>query len=222
VRGAIAVQPATAINPFIRIKGYIARPTLSTRRAAMLCLLSVIGAVDARAQDVIEWSPGERLAVQDFRGRPPANAGSASLSWLNIEAEWECQAGALFATARATFIPSRSWWRGSQRFASIASRRSSSPRADRSVMQLDMQLLEHEQLHFDIAELAARKLRTRFDVFKDACEGEDSERIREMVAGVDRELHGEQQRYDRETKHGTDPRAQDQWRKRIRALLNKK
>jgi hypothetical protein len=41
-----------------------------------------------------------------------------------------------------------------------------------------------------------------------------------MVQEVDRELQEEQSRYDRETSHGANMRAQDQWKRRIRALLN--
>lgn len=220
---SIGERRSSNIYPFIRIKGYIARWALSNWPVAVLCALGCLCAADVGAQDAIDWTPDARLAIRDFQGRPPVNAASASLSWLNIEAAWECQAGALFATARATFDPSRSWWRGS-RMAGIGARRSSARRAraeaERSVVQLDLQLLEHEQLHFDIAELAARKLRSRFDAFKDACEDEeDSERIRKMVADVDREMHDEQQRYDRETAHGIDVRAQDRWRKRIRTAL---
>jgi hypothetical protein len=220
---SIVDRRSSIVYPFIRIKGYIERSALSNAPVAVLCALGCLCAADARAQDVIDWSPDARLAIRDFQGRPPVNAAGASLSWLNVEAEWECQAGALFATARATFDPSRSWWRGS-RMASIGARRSSARRAraeaERSVVQFDLQLLEHEQLHFDIAELAARKLRARFDAFKDACdEQDDSERIRKMVADIDREMYAEQQRYDRETAHGINVRAQDHWRKRIRALL---
>jgi hypothetical protein len=41
-----------------------------------------------------------------------------------------------------------------------------------------------------------------------------------MIVRADRELQEEQQRYDRETSHGLNARAQDQWRRRIRSLLN--
>ena len=209
---------APAIYPLIRIKGYIDDCGLSNTGAVALCLF-LSSAADARAQAVIEWSADAKLTIRHFQGRPPINAASASLSWLNVEAGWECQAGALFASARATFDPSRSWWRGALRGGPGSARRARAEAA-RSIMPLDRQLLEHEQLHFDIAELAARKLRSRFDALRAACDDDDgSERIREMVATVDRELHAEQQRYDRETAHGLDARAQDQWKRRIRARL---
>jgi len=92
--------------------------------------------------------------------------------------------------------------------------------ARRNIMQLDRQLLDHEQLHFDLAELAARKIRKRFGEFKDAClDPGGTEPIQTMVIEADRELQEEQSRYDLETGHGTNMRAQDQWAQRVRALL---
>jgi hypothetical protein len=74
------------------------------------------------------------------------------MSWIHIETEWECKDGTLTAMARATFDPSRSWFRRSQ-----------------NPMELDIQLLEHEQIHFDIAEVAVRKIRATFQTFTSAC-----------------------------------------------------
>jgi hypothetical protein len=191
------------------------------------CLAGLLWAASvANAQAPIEWSPERKLTKADFQGRTPPQAVNASLSYLHIEASWECVVGDLFATARATFDPSRSWWRTmyGNVWGSAADRTSASrtqAQARRNVMVLDAQLLEHEQLHFDLAELAARRIRKRFEGFKDACaEPGGAEPIQAMVLEIDRELQEEQSRYDRETSHGANARAQDQWKRRIRALLN--
>jgi hypothetical protein len=193
----------------------------------LACLLAVLcGFSVGLAQEAIEWSLERRLARDDFRGRVPAGAQNAALSWLNIDAFWECQDAILVASARATFDPSRSWWRSTHgRVWGPAGERMSSGRAQvearRSVVQRDSQLLEHEQLHFDLAEAVARKIRMRFNDFRNACsEAGGTDPIREIVEQADRELHEEQQRYDRETSHGLNARAQDQWKRRIRTMLN--
>lgn len=191
------------------------------------CLLGLVcAAVPALAQEAIEWSPQRKLTKADFRGRVPASAPSASMSWIHIETEWECEGGALVATARATFDPSRSWWRPS--LGSVwgnAGERMSSSRAQQnarlSALERERQLLEHEQLHFDIAEATVRQIRARFQQFKDACaEPGGTDPIQQMIVDSDRALQEEQQRYDRETGHGVDARTQDAWRRRIGALLN--
>lgn len=191
-----------------------------------MCLLAVLCAAPAGlAQEAIEWSPERRLAKDDFRGRVPANAANASLSWISIDAEWECEGEELVATARATFDPSRSWWRSSHgNIWGSAGERMTSSRAQqearRSVMQLDRQLLEHEQLHFDIAEVNVRRIRARFVEFRHVCADPGGTRpIQQMIARADRDLQEEQQRYDRETSHGVDVRAQEQWKRRIGAVL---
>ena len=88
-------------------------------------------------------------------------------------------------------------------------------------MEIDIQLLEHEQLHFDIAEVTVRRIRMRFLDFKDACgEAGDTDPIRQMIVDADRALGEEQERFDDETGHGLNARVQDQWKRRIGALLN--
>jgi hypothetical protein len=189
---------------------------------AALCVASV-----AAAQGVIEWSAERRLAQSDFKGRVPPNAPNSSLSWLSIDASWQCESGALVAAVRATFDPARSWWRsadgniwdGSERTRGVSRTR---VEARRSVMQRDMQLLEHEQLHFDIAELAVRKIRKRFGEMKDSCaEPGGTETLQHEITEIDRDLQEDQRHYDRETNHGTNAVAQDRWKRTIRQQLDR-
>lgn len=191
------------------------------------CLLAVLGAAAVGvAQEPIHWSVERKLTKDDFKGRVPAATEHASLSSINIDAEWECEGTTLVSSARATFDPSRSWWRYSQgNIWSGAGDRVSSSRAQqdarRNLMDRDLQLLEHEQLHFDLAEAVVRQIRARFADFKNACaDPAGTDPVRAMIAQADRNLQEEQQRYDRETRHGTNARAQDQWKRRIRAMLN--
>ena len=196
------------------------------RIIACLLALCCAAAATGLAQESIEWSVARKLTKVDFQGRVPAAATNASMSAIAIETSWECEGGALVTAARATFDPSRSWWRNSQGgvWGNAGERASSSQvqqSARRNVLQRDSQLLEHEQLHFDIAEVTVRKIRARFADFRNACaEAGGTDPIQLMISQADRELQAEQQRYDRETAHGIDARAQDQWKRRIQAQLN--
>lgn len=182
-------------------------------------------ALVAQGSYLIEWSSQRRLKRDDFQGRPPASAANASMSWIHIDTSWECSDGKLVATAQATFSPSQSWWRtGTSNIWGDAETMRDASRAQlearRSADQRDAQLLAHEQLHFDIAEVAARKIRARFGEFKNACtEPGGTEPIQQMVAEIDQDLQEEQVRYDRETSHGINLRAQDQWAQRVKRLL---
>ena len=87
-------------------------------------------------------------------------------------------------------------------------------------MHRDAQLLQHEQLHFDLAEIATRKIRQTFAELKGSCAGEGgSETVQQAVTQIQRDLEDEQRRYDRETAHGTNEAAHAQWFGRVRKLL---
>ena len=156
------------------------------------------------AQAIIEWSSDRRLTKDDFRGRVPRFASMASLSAVGLEVEWRCEDDALLGMVRATFDPGRSWWRP----------------GDARGYRADSQLLEHEQLHFDLAQVAARNLQGRFESLKDACARPDGRlHVESAVADIDRDLQEQQSRYDRETDHGLNADAQDRWTKAIRRQL---
>ena len=82
----------------------------------------------------------------------------------------------------------------------------------------DIDLLNHERLHFDIAELFARKIRTRFSELKTAKEKRFSVYWDEYSTlwKACRQL---QKQYDLETNHGAKKAENDQWIAKINALL---
>jgi len=195
-------------------------------RIAACLVAAICCSTGLTAQEVIEWSNTRKLSKSDFRGRAPISGPVESMSWINIDASWGCEDGELVATARATFNPAQSWWRVSQGsiWGNAGERRSSASRiqaeARSNLLLRDSQLLEHEQLHFDIAEVAARRVRARFEDFRDGCiEPGRTEPIAQIIAEIDRDLQEEQVRYDRETAHGINVDIQVRWQRRIQQLL---
>lgn len=87
--------------------------------------------------------------------------------------------------------------------------------------------LAHEQLHFDIAELYARKIRAALR--KVEIKGDDPVRVRFELEGRLWEVRGElvaelsemQDRYDRDCGHGKQKRKQKNWQKKIESQLRK-
>ncbi|HEV3216639.1 MAG TPA: DUF922 domain-containing protein [Vicinamibacterales bacterium] len=166
---------------------------------------------------LVEWSTGRRLAVKDFKGRIPARAPEASLSWVAIEAAWECREGKASAQARAVFDPNRSWWRDpvpnlwqNVDDASLLPRRDDGGRS----------LLAHEQLHFDMTEVWARRIREKFKALPSFCRtpGGPGE-FEKAIGDMEREWQEEQQRYDKETGHGTDAARQRSWAQNVTKAL---
>lgn len=85
--------------------------------------------------------------------------------------------------------------------------------------------LAHEQLHFDISELYARKIQAVLRELE--VEGDDPVRVRFDLEGRLWELRGEllgeltetQSRYDRECSHGMHKRKQKSWKSKIEKEL---
>lgn len=78
-------------------------------------------------------------------------------------------------------------------------------------------LLGHEQLHFDIAELHARKLRKALDEYRIGKNfKKDLQKINEQVQ---MESHRMQQKFDAESRHSQNREAEMEWRKFVREEL---
>ena len=71
-------------------------------------------------------------------------------------------------------------------------------------------LLAHEQLHFDIAELYARKIRKRFSELKSKNEFRFSQ-FQHEYSKLMNDCKNFQKKYDKETKHGSDIEINKQW-----------
>ncbi|HET8737622.1 MAG TPA: DUF922 domain-containing protein, partial [Pricia sp.] len=81
----------------------------------------------------------------------------------------------------------------------------------------DALILSHEQLHFDIAELHARKFRKKLGEtrFTDNVK----EEVREIYANVLKQLYVFQNKYDRETNFSRDLQQQLVWKRMIAKAL---
>lgn len=74
-------------------------------------------------------------------------------------------------------------------------------------------LLEHEQLHFDISELHARKLRKLlYSVDASKLNKDSKEYLNAFYEKIDKERSAMQKAYDNESDHGLNKQAQSKWR----------
>jgi len=187
-----------------------------------------------RAHNPIEWSPNRKLTVEDFRADVPrrsqqANVQRGALSFMRIEAGYVCRDERADGSVRAIFLPGESWWAGaqSQMWERVRDSKSwlSASRHDlemkTAINEANKELLKHEQLHFDMAELAARKIRRVFEEDKAACPTGGDDALNRFVGEVTRDFRQEQARYDEETKHGTFLFNQGKWESRVKAALSK-
>src|SRR5687767_2989297 len=116
-----------------------------------LLLLLLIIAQQPAQDDLIVWSESRRLTWDDFKARPPSGQLVGAKSALGFGFVFGCRDNQLHTRVVARFHPQQSY---------VGYRIISSGLASRAGLQ-------HEQIHFDLAELYARKIRKFFRELKD-------------------------------------------------------
>lgn len=83
-------------------------------------------------------------------------------------------------------------------------------------------LLQHEQLHFDITELYARKLRKKLaEVKPQHLKRDPRQHLNQLYEAIMKEKTLTQAKFDRETKHSINREAEVRWRGYVKREMNK-
>ena len=154
-------------------------------------------------ENSILWSETDRLNWSDFKGQPDLNIDAAALtaSGLSTDLTAKTTKTSLMefnVIIEARFYPDQSWYK--KEFA-------------------NSQVLAHEQLHFDITELHARKLRQRIDNAKLTIN--IKKEISLLSETVIKELKVMQKEYDRDTNYSRNSENQIRWQKFVSSELYK-
>ncbi len=156
--------------------------------------------VQGQEEDGVPWDPGQRLTWSDFRGTPPESQRVAATTASGISYSYRTRGTPgkyrLDYEVNAYFYPEKSWYH---------------PEI------CDAVVLSHEQLHFDISELFARKMRKALSgrTFGRNVRAE----VRQIFSEINRELSEFQDRYDRETDFSRNREAQAEWNRRVAEML---
>ena len=159
---------------------------------------------DLAADSAFPWSPTRRLTWNDFRGRPPREGEEVAKTAYTLFYAWKCQGESFDFRIIAAFRPRQSWVKPVMLEDTIL-RRSA---------------LGHEQTHFDLAEVHARRIQRYFAALAGACRKTDPE-LRDLVGRLVNEEKTEQQRYDAETNHGLRPDRQAAWTAEVARRLGR-
>lgn len=134
------------------------------------------------ADEVIVWSATRKLDWKDFKGKPPAGTLGGALSAISHDYAAGCRDDALQVRVQTIFMPRQSWVTYRIAASGLASRVG----------------IVHEQIHFDLAEVYARRIRKMFRELRDPCPRSDAE-LMGMAERVIKEHWTAQRRYDTET-----------------------
>ena len=141
----------------------------------------------------VRWQQERKLTFGDFKGTaPPATPWAATTNSM-IHFSYESDGSRITrVNVSASFIPEKSW-----------------------IKKRLPEVLSHEQLHFDITEIFARKFYQEVIQVKSATRNELSSLFKKANSDCDRF----QQQYDDETDHGTNEVMQAKWKEKVTALL---
>lgn len=148
------------------------------------------------------WNADRKLTWNDFKGPIPPNAVPAATTASGISYRYSANLihheVKLDFEVTAYFYPNESWYKPSV---------------------CDANTLQHEQVHFDISELFARRMRMKLR--RTSFTENVKEEIRKIYRVTLRELEELQDKYDWDTNFSRNPEAQAAWNKRIKEALGR-
>ncbi|PKD18379.1 hypothetical protein APR41_04305 [Salegentibacter salinarum] len=170
----------------------------------LIFLLILIFTVPVLAQEneKLSWTEDRILTWEDFKASPKkhlpykANTNSGlSFSWNATESSGGIK---LNYEVGSNFYPNRSWVK--------------------EIEEVDY-LLAHEQLHFDITELHARKLRKALQNYEPG--GKIKKELDSIYSETEKQRRQMQMQFDKETNHSIYKEAEFKWRVFIKKELDK-
>ncbi len=147
--------------------------------------------------DTIVWRADSLLNKDDFKSRSKGAAMGFTASGIFLYPSEN--AGVLVFYVEAIFVKSKSY-----------------------ITKYSDYVLKHEQLHFDICELYARKLRQKINEMDFKKVKNVQQVIHNAYTKINTEFGREQEKYDKDTEHGLNAAKQQVWtddiQKRIKEL----
>lgn len=154
-------------------------------------------------EPVISWNESYKLSWTDFKDEPNPRTGAVAITASGITFSYSIRQTnnnvvGFSAEVFAHFYPEQSWYKPEQ---------------------ANNHILGHEQLHFDITELYARKFRSRISQLK--VSNNIKVELKTLQNNINAELKELQNRYDAETNYSINIEEQAKWKAYIAQELKK-
>jgi hypothetical protein len=147
--------------------------------------------------DLIEWKKTTTLKWSDFKGKPDNSIEYKAMTYSRIGLEADFEDNTFIVDVKTYFVRNKSWTKNKE----------------------SENLLRHEQVHFDIAEVIARKIRKAYSEY----ESTDLEETQTYLQETYNEYYGpvwdSYNQYDEDTNHGLVKEEQTRWEKKIEKEL---
>jgi Bacterial protein of unknown function (DUF922) len=146
-------------------------------------------------EELIDWKPSPLLTWGDYKGKPDPNSDAAASTTTYLGIEYKMDDKGFAWKIQCRFSITRSWGRS---------------KTDH--------ILKHEQGHFDIAELFARKLHKRMKEYQFNKTTYKND-LKTIYNGITADKEAFQDLYDDETDHSRKKEQQAEWEKKIEKML---
>jgi hypothetical protein len=167
-----------------------------TQYPVIVLLCSLLLMSSSPSPEDLQWNEYRPLKWEDFQGEININSLADAATAVTIRADGFKKKGKIYYQVNSVFHKRRSWYR-----------------------KKSVQLLRHEQLHFDIAELYARRIRKTISELQ----RKDVSDVRQYKNAIEKLLEESNridQAYDNKTIHGIDLNRQRLWEKNIHDQLD--
>lgn len=165
-------------------------PALKTVRAGIIN-------PDMRVEDetFIPWLPERKLTWDDFLSEPQKNSDAVASTNTALGITYKVKGEAFSYQISCNFTKPKSW----------------------GVLKTDY-ILAHEQAHFDITELFARRLHQRLQAYR-FDQRSYKKQVAEIYQQIIKEKEAMQEAYDDATDHSRNKKMQSQWLEAIEEML---
>lgn len=146
-------------------------------------------------EELLDWSATRKLTWADYKSSPEPDSDAAASTTTYLGISYDISNRSFSYKIESRFSKTRSW--GLHKTAYI---------------------LSHEQGHFDIAEIFARKLNKKMSEYKFDRRTYEKH-LNKIYDDVTKEKTAFQNKYDRETNHSINKEEQAKWLKLIETML---
>lgn len=148
------------------------------------------------AQDTIHWRPNYKLKWEDYKGKPDSASKHMAITSYFLTYNYSLTDTSFHFNVFCYFEKKTSWKK----------------------IIVDSLLLQHEQGHFDIGQLYARKLKKAFASYKPVRETIDKD-LKNIFDTINNERALMDSQYDKETNFSRNRKNQRLWADKIKSLL---
>lgn len=146
-------------------------------------------------EELLEWSGSRKLTWKDYTARPDPGSDAAASTTSYLAIEYNISSNSFGYKIKSRFSKTRSW----------------------GIHKTDY-ILSHEQGHFDIAEIFARKLNKKMSEYKFNKRTYQQE-LNKIYQDILDEKEKVQNDYDKQTNHSINKEKQAEWLKKIENML---